>query len=171
MGGSTVTGFDEYVAARGPALLRLAVMLTGDPHRAEDLVQDALAQAFRHWPTVTAADSPHAYVRRILVRQHLSWWRRASSRERPMAEPASASASVESDVGESYASRDAAWSLLARLPRQQRTVLALRYYEDLSDAQIAEALGCSSATVRAHASRGLGALREVVPTLDEELLP
>lgn len=168
--------FEEFVTARGPALLRLALMLTGDAHLAEDLVQSALASAFRHWRRVESADSPQAYVRQILVREHLSWRRRRSSgeivRDTGAGPPArtNGEAAGADRVGQ-LASRDAAWALLARLPRKQRAVLALRYYEDLSDAQIAAALGCSAATVRSNASRALATLRTVVPDLDEELLP
>ena len=168
--------FEEFVTARGPALLRLALMLTGDAYLAQDLVQSALASAYRHWRRVEAADAPQAYVRQILVREHLSWWRRRSSGEivgDTRAEPSGRSAwrGATADVTGELASRDAAWALLARLPRKQRAVLALRYYEDLSDAQIAAALGCSAATVRSNASRALATLRTIVPDLDEELLP
>jgi RNA polymerase sigma-70 factor (sigma-E family) len=165
--------FEEFVAARGPALLRLALMLTGDSYLAQDLVQSALASAFRHWNRVEAADSPQAYVRQILVREHLSWRRRRSSREIVGGGSAAESGPGRPgpDAAGVLASRDAAWALLARLPRKQRAVLALRYYEDLSDAQIAVALGCSAATVRSNAARALATLRAVVPQLDEELLP
>jgi RNA polymerase sigma-70 factor (sigma-E family) len=168
--------FDEFVTARGPALLRLALMLTGDAYLAQDLVQSALASAYRHWRRVEAAEAPQAYVRQILVREHLSWRRRRSSEE-IVSDTRSESSRAPTDVRSSrdatgeFASRDAAWALLARLPRTQRAVLALRYYEDLSDAQIAAALGCSAATVRSNAARALATLRTVVPDLDEELLP
>jgi RNA polymerase sigma-70 factor (sigma-E family) len=165
--------FEEFVAARGPALLRLALMLTGDAHLAQDLVQSTLASVFRHWSRVESADSPPAYVRQILVREHLSWRRRRSSGEIVGgASPAESSPRRPgADSAESLASRDAAWALLARLPRKQRAVLALRYYEDLSDLQIAAVLGCSAATVRSNAARALATLRTVLPQLDEELLP
>lgn len=159
------------MASCAPALLRLATVLSGDPARAEDLVQEALVKAYRHWPAVEAATSPYSYVRRIVVREHVSWWRRRSSSERPVSQAPDVGAPRGPDVAETHASREAAVALLNRLPRVQRTVLALRYYEDLSDAQIAATLGVSESTVRAHASRGLAALRAAVPDLDPEELP
>jgi RNA polymerase sigma factor (sigma-70 family) len=93
-----------------------------------------------------------------------------SSREVPVAEPADRNLAVE-DIAVSYTSRDAAWTLLRRLPRRQRAVLALRYYEDLSDAEIASILGCTPGTVRSQAARALATLRAVTPSLDPEALP
>jgi RNA polymerase sigma-70 factor (sigma-E family) len=161
--------FDAFVAARGPALLRLALMLTGERFAAEDLVQAALAKAYRHWSRVQLAESPEAYVRRIVVREHLSWRRRRSSAEVPRAyvDPGH----LDPDPATAGAARDAAWRLLAELPRTQRTVLVLRYYADLTDNAIAELLRCAPATVRSNASRGLAALREISQTYDEEALP
>ena len=169
--------FEELVATRGHALLRFTVMLCGERHQAEDLLQAVLAKAYRRWSRVAAADRPEAYLKTMLVNEHLSWWRRRSNRELPAPagadsqRGASDSESVTADSSASHASRDAAWALLARLPRRQRVVLVLRFYEDLSDDQIAQTLGCAVGTVRATASRALGALRAVVPTLDKELLP
>jgi RNA polymerase sigma-70 factor (sigma-E family) len=164
--------FDAFVAARGPALLRLALLLTGDPHRAEDLVQMALARAYQHWGRVRRAGDPEAYVNRILVRQHVSWRRLRSSSEVVGLPSASASSAGDHpDVASAVTSRAAAWALLGRLPRRQRAVLVLRYYADMSDAQVAAELGCSEGTVRSQAARALAALRAVVPDLDEELLP
>lgn len=161
--------FTELVAARGHALLRFAVMLCGDEDRAADLVQAALTRAYRRWARVAAADRPEAYLKAMIVNEHLRWWRRLSNRELP-----AVSAPPEvggSDASAAHASRDAAWALLGRLPRRQRAVLVLRYYEDLSDDQIAAVLGCAASTVRATASRALTTLRAIVPTLDRELLP
>jgi RNA polymerase sigma factor (sigma-70 family) len=119
-------------------------------------VQVALEKALRAWGRVSRADSPLAYVRRIVVREHLSWLRSRSAGERiglPYYELAAPDPAEAVDV------RDAVWQLLAVLPRQQRTVLVLRLFEDLSDDEIADVLGCRTATVRAHASRGLASLR------------
>ena len=158
--------------------MRLALMLTGDPHRAEDLVQSTLAKTYLHWRRVRRADAPEAYVRKVLVRQYVSWLRLRSSgevvglpAEGAGAEPAGGETDGASDLATTLASREAAWALLARLPRRQRAVLVLRYYADMSDEQVAKALGCSVGTVRSNASRGLATLRTVVPDLDEELLP
>jgi RNA polymerase sigma-70 factor (sigma-E family) len=151
--------FDGFVAGRGPALLRLALMLTRDRHAAEDLVQTALAKTYRHWTRVQRADSPEAYVRRIVVREHLSRRRRRSTSEIPSGYVDSGHTDV--DPGAASAARDAAWRLLAELPKAQRTVLVLRYYVDLTDDAIAELLRCSASTVRSNASRGIAALREI----------
>ncbi|MER7331476.1 MULTISPECIES: SigE family RNA polymerase sigma factor [unclassified Micromonospora] len=161
--------FEEFVTARGAALLRFALMLTGDRHQAEDLVQSVLAKAYVRWARVAGMSRPEAYLKRVLVNENLRWWRRLSSRELPVAAPADGAAGPD-DAG-SHAARDAAWALLRRLPRRQRAVLVLRYYEDLSDTQIAEVLGCAPATVRSQAARALATLRATVPTIDREALP
>jgi RNA polymerase sigma-70 factor (sigma-E family) len=161
--------FDEFVAAHGRGLLRTALMLCGDTHRAEDLAQATLAGAFRKWRRVAAAGEPAAYVRAMLVNEFLSWRRRRWTTELPVAE--TGDTALVDDHQQHYAARSAAWELLAGLPRRQRAVLVLRYYEDLSDADIGRVLGCSASTVRSQASRGLAALRAAVPTLDREALP
>ena len=148
-------GFDEFAAARGDALLRFAYLLCGDAYLAEDLVQTVLARAYAKWPKVAGAERPEAYVKKMLVNEHLSWRRRRSSGEVAVADPEAGAVGAD----ESVADRDAAWRLLATLPRRQRAVLVLRYYEDLSDAGIADALGCSVGAVRAYASRALATLR------------
>lgn len=156
-------GFDEFAAARGDALLRFAYLLCGDAHLAEDLVQNVLSRAFPRWDRVAAAAHPEAYVKKMLVNEHLSWRRRLSSRE--VVRDALPDAPVAAD--DAVVHRDAAWRLLATLPRRQRAVLVLRYYEDLSDAAIAEVLGCSAGAVRAYASRALATLRLTAPTSEE----
>jgi RNA polymerase sigma-70 factor (sigma-E family) len=149
--------FEEFVATHGAALLRTAYLASGDADRSQDLVQGALEKALRAWPKVQRADSPLAYVRRIVVREHLSWLRTRSAGER-IGLPAHHATPV-ADGNDTVDMRDTVWRLLATLPRQQRTVLVLRLFDDLTDNQIADALGCRPATVRAHASRGLTALR------------
>jgi RNA polymerase sigma-70 factor (sigma-E family) len=150
--------FEEYVAARGPALVRFATLLTGDNHRAEDLAQEALAKAYLSWRRIRRTDRPDVYVRRLLINTDRSWWRRRSSREIPVDRTADRPAA--GDVGTEAGDRDAMWRLVARLPERQRAVIVLRYYEDLDDATIAEILDCSAATVRTHAMRALTTLRE-----------
>jgi len=150
--------FDEYVAARGQALLRLAFVLVRDEHLAEDLVQTALTDAFRHWRKVSRADHPDAYVRRILINTHLAWIRRRSSGERPTADPPAPAPSA--DHADGIVSRDESRRLLDALAPRARTVLVLRYYADLDDAAIADLLDISPSTVRATASRALATLRE-----------
>jgi RNA polymerase sigma-70 factor (sigma-E family) len=162
--------FEDWVAARGTRLLRFADALCGDHHRAEDLVQAALAKALGRWARVAAMAYPEAYLRQIIVNEYLSWWRRRARTEVTTPAPPDRQADGP-DLAGDQASRDAAWRLLARLPRRQRAVLVLRYYEDLSDDQIAEVLGCATGTVRSTATRALAALRTVVPHLDRETLP
>lgn len=148
--------FDTLVAARGDALLRFAYVLCGDAHLAEDLVQTVLARAYAKWSRVSASERVEPYVKRMIVNEHLSWRRRRSSGEVAVAE---APDRAGGDGVQAYADRDAMWRLLATLPRRQRAVLVLRYYEDLPDAAIAETLGCAESTVRAYAARALAALR------------
>ncbi|GAB3351918.1 SigE family RNA polymerase sigma factor [Micromonospora halotolerans] len=150
--------FEEYVGSRGPALLRLARLLTGDAHRAEDLTQDVLARAYVHWRKIARADRPDVYVRRMLVNANSSWWRRRSSRE--LAVDTFAERPERGDLGGEAADRDEMWRLIRALPDRQRAVLVLRYYEDLDDATIAQILDCSPVTVRTHAMRALAQLRE-----------
>ncbi|MCW3818715.1 SigE family RNA polymerase sigma factor [Micromonospora sp. DR5-3] len=150
--------FEEYVGSRGPALLRLARLLTGDEHRAEDLTQDVLARAYVHWRKIARADRPDVYVRRMMVNANASWWRRRSSRE--LAVDSFAEQAHRGDLGGEAADRDEMWRLIRALPDRQRAVLVLRYYEDLDDATIAQILDCSPVTVRTHAMRALAHLRE-----------
>ncbi|HEU4422309.1 MAG TPA: SigE family RNA polymerase sigma factor [Pilimelia sp.] len=160
MGGTVALeppSFEEYVAARGPALVRFAILITGDDHRAEDLVQDALARAYLRWDRIGRADRPDIYVRRMLINASRSWWRRRTNRELPVERPTERPAA--GDFGAEAAERDEMWRLIAKLPHRQRAVLVLRYYEDLDDATIAETLDCSAATVRTHAMRALNMLR------------
>jgi RNA polymerase sigma-70 factor (sigma-E family) len=161
--------FDDFVAARGQALLRFTLMLCGDRHQAEDLVQSALAKAYPRWSRISAMERPEAYLKTVLVHDHLRWWRRSSSTEVPLAQPPVDT--VVGDGADALASRDAAWDLIRRLPKRQRAVLVLRYYEDLSDAEVAVVLGCTPSTVRSQAARALSALRAAIPTMDREALP
>lgn len=150
--------YADVVAAHAPALLRLAVMLTGHPADAEDLLQSTLLRVARHADRVAGMGAPAAYLRTALVNEHASRGRGLSRRVRTVPsteapEPAVAAGSDVVDV------RDEAWRWLATLKPQQRAVLVLRFYEDLPDAEIALLLGCSESTVRSHAFRGLAALR------------
>ena len=129
-------------------------------------MQGSLEKALRSWDKVASADVPVAYVRRIVVREHVSWLRKRSAGERI---GLTATDETSADLSESVDVRDAVWRLLATLPRQQRAVLVLRLFEDLTDDEIAEALGCRPATVRAYAARALATLRSH-PAL-HDLLP
>jgi RNA polymerase sigma-70 factor (sigma-E family) len=153
--------FEEYVSVRSYRLLKFAYVLCGDRYLAEDLVQDVLARAHRHWSRIEA-EQPDAYLRTAIVRAHLSWRRRRISTEKLTADPPEPSTSAP-DFTQRLAVRDELWALLTRLPRAQRAVLVLRFYEDLDDRRIAEVLGCAPATVRVHAARALDKLRGSLP--------
>ncbi len=159
--------FEEFVHSRGTALVRFARLLTGDDHRADDLVQEVLAKAFAKWRRMSAADRPDIYVRRMLINANTSWWRRRSSTELSVAEPTDRPG--PHDIGDEVAQRDHLWRLVVTLPVRQRAVLVLRYYEDLDDASIAEILTCSAVTVRTAALRGLTTLRERYRVHDSSL--
>ncbi|WP_412741079.1 SigE family RNA polymerase sigma factor [Krasilnikovia sp. MM14-A1259] len=155
--------FEDFAVTRLPSLLRYAVVLTGDRHLAQDIVQEVLARAQVKWRRIRAADAPEAYVRRMLLNEYLSWRRSWTVRNvRPAGERlvdlGDARGGVD-DHADGVAEVDALRSRLAGLPRKQRAVLVLRYYEQLPDDAIADLLGCSQATVRSHASRALSTLR------------
>lgn len=147
--------FDEYVRHALPPLMRFAVVLTGDVELAQDVVQEALLRACSRWATVQRAGNPHAYVRRIVVHEAVSW-RRKWGRIHPAPE-----AVLERSVTDplTFDARDALLRELNRLPARQRAVLVLRYFEELSDDEIAATLGCRPVTVRGYAHRALTALR------------
>lgn len=152
--------FEEYMAARQPSLLRTAYLLTGDRHGAEDLVQTSLAKLYLSWDKVQRRELVDGYVRRIMVNEHNSVWRRAWKRREVPTEAVPDRVGVEDrhDHGE----RSALWEFVQTLPRRQRAVVVLRYYEDLSEAETADLLGISVGTVKSQASRALAALRERV---------
>lgn len=147
--------FESFMAAALPGLLRFGHVLTGDPHRAEELVQSALVKTYQRWGRVDQA-TPHAYVRAAMVNTHTSWWRRG--RRESLLLSSFDLASAASPIGE-YDDRDVALQALRSLPPKQRAVLVLRYYEDLSEADIATTLRCSTGTVKSQASRALRTLR------------
>ncbi|MCU1589617.1 MAG: polymerase, sigma-24 subunit, subfamily protein [Frankiales bacterium] len=145
--------FEEYVAARFPALRRLAYLLTGDWTEAEDLVQDALVRCERRWSGI-ATDDPHAYVRRSVVNGAANWRRRRRI-ELPLDE-----GGAVADHTPATDERLVLLEALRRLPVDQRQVLALRFFEQLSEAETAHALDIAPGTVKSRTSRGLAALRE-----------
>lgn len=147
-------GFEEFVVGASPRLLRTAFLLTRDRGHAEDLVQTALARAWRAWRRVHG--DPEPYVRRIMVNTYATWWRRKWRAEQPTdVLPEPAGASPQADVDQ----RDWLWQALGRLPRRQRAVVVLRFYEDLTEAQTAHTLGVSVGTVKSQTNRALTRLR------------
>jgi RNA polymerase sigma-70 factor (sigma-E family) len=152
--------FAAFVADRLDRLLRYATALTCDPHLAQDIVQDVLLRAQSRWPRIEAMAAPDAYVRRMITNEYLSWRRRRASRTVSSTHGAlDAIGTPTADPAGWYAERDAMRARIAALPRKQRAAILLRYYEDCTDAQIAEILGCSTGTVRSHISRALASLR------------
>jgi RNA polymerase sigma-70 factor (sigma-E family) len=159
--------FHEYVRSRLPGLLRIAFLLTGDAHLADDLVQQALIRVASRWERVIAAGDPEPYVRKVLYHQHVSWWRRHRRAELPTEElPDVAVADHTASVAISLA----VWQALAALAPRQRAVLILRFYEDLSEARAAEVLGCSVSTVKSQTRDALARLRAAAPDLAEVML-
>ena len=150
--------FEEFVTARLPAVLRFAGVLAGDRGLAEDVVQDVLIRASSRWQAIAQLDRPEAYVRKMVVNEFLSW-RRRSWRMVPAGAGSDLGGPAMPDPAAVYAERDAMAAELAKLPRRQRAVLVLRYYQGLSDSDIAAVLGCRTGTVRGYASRALAALR------------
>jgi RNA polymerase sigma-70 factor (sigma-E family) len=158
--------FEEYVRARTPALLRIAFLVAGNPHDAEDLVQSALEKAATRWRRL---DDPEAYLRRVIYTQSVSRWRRLRARppELLTAAPPEAGAgrtaapTAEADLD----TRLALYAALRRLTPKQRAVLVLRYYEDRTEAESAILLGVSTETVKSQTRLALRRLRELAPDL------
>ena len=156
-------GFRAFVDARSSALLRTAWMLTGDGQLAEDLLQAALARTWPHWRRVRDGQ-PEAYVRRVMVNLQAAWWRRRWRGEQP-------SDDVPDGLvgGDPFAAVDERLLLTAALralPLRQRQVVVLRYYEDLSEHEVAAVMGCSAGTVKSQAAKGLAKLRVALAPTD-----
>ena len=149
--------FEDFVALRSSVLWRSAWLLNGDEHKAEDLLQTALLKAWRRWPSITREGSVEAYVRRALVTTYTDWWRRKWKGEVPTGNLPEASDGGH-DIADSDLRQDVLGAL-ATLTRGQRAVVVLRYFDDLTEAQTAEVLGCSVGTVKSQASRAMAALR------------
>jgi RNA polymerase sigma-70 factor (sigma-E family) len=162
----TEADFSAYVAARRPRLFRTACVLCGDPHRAEDIVQDALARLYSAWDRVSRMDNVDGYVRRIVVNAHHSDWRRPWRRE-----SAAVPADVPVDAGFPVEDAAAVRSALAKLPQGQRKVIVLRYIWDLTIEQTALELGISTGTVKSQSSLAMAALRSALaPDFDAVLV-
>lgn len=155
--------FRGFVTTRGFALLRTAYLLTGDQQLAEDLVQTALEKAVTHWHSIRVAAAAESYVRRTMYREQVSIWRRRRVTELPtvvLPEPRRALGDGD-PVEDRLVLRDA----LMTLGRRQRTVIVLRYFEDMTEEQVADALGISVGTVKSQAHRALAHLRETCSDL------
>lgn len=156
--------FEAYARARTAALSRIAYLLTGDHHLAEDLVQQTFLRVAGRWRRVVAGGDPDPYVRRVLYHQHISWWRRTRRITRV---PLAGTDRPVPDAADRVAVTVAVQGALARLGPRQRAALVLRYFEDLSEAQTAEVLGCRVGTVKSQVRDGLARLRVLAPELAE----
>lgn len=155
--------FTAFVRAHTPALSRTAYLLAGDPNAAEDLLQSAFAATYVHWGRLRHLDEAALYVRRQLTSTMTSWRRRRSSTEVLMAEPVSEGAADRADEGAGEREqRDELVRALRQLSARQRAVIVLRFYDDLTEAQVADVLGCSVGSVKTHAHRGFERLRELL---------
>jgi RNA polymerase sigma-70 factor (sigma-E family) len=154
--------FEDYVVANLSRLARFAAVLTGDRTTAEDILQTVLARACAQWDRVNDADVPHAYVRRMIVNEHLSWQRRA--RRVFLAADLEDLLPAVDDGSEQHANRLALLERVQRLPPRQRAAIVLRYYEDLDDDEIATTLGTTTSTVRSNIARALATMRVETPS-------
>ena len=166
---SDESDFHDYVGAKIAAWSRVAYLLTGDWHAAEDLVQVTLIRLATHWPRVSAGGDPDAYVRRVLYTQHVSLWRKrrhltpSLSLSAQLTPPGAAVRDGADEVATAVVIRNA----LARLTRKQRAVLVLRFFEDRTEAETARALRCSVSTVKSQTRDALARIRVVAPELHE----
>ena len=157
--------FEEFVASRLHAVVRYATVVTWDPHLAEDITQDVLVRAQARWTRIGQLDAPEQYVKRMVVNEFLSWRRRLAARVVLL--PGESLEELTAQVPDHTVmvdDRDLVRRLIAGLPPKQRAAIALRYYEDLTDEQIGEILGCRTGTVRSYLSRGLAVLRKALPS-------
>ncbi|MGW0415506.1 SigE family RNA polymerase sigma factor [Streptomyces collinus] len=160
--------FQSFMTGRWPRLMRTAFLLTGERHAAEDLVQSTLERVYVAWRRVGSADDPEAYVRRVMINAHA---RRHRRRLKEFLAPKDDAGLVRdvADAGDRMAQaddRDALLEALAQLPARQREAVVLRYWEDLTETQTAEAMGCSVGTVKSNAAKGIAKLR-ALPGLAE----
>lgn len=148
--------FREFVSARGRALLRSAYLLTGNLADAEDLVQSALAKTYQAWNRIEDRKALDGYVRRAMVNTHISWWRRHRVDEYPTDEIPDQPAADTSGNSEL---RDTLQRAIDRLPQRMRAAVVLRYFEDMTEAEVADVLGVSQGTVKSTVSRAVAKLR------------
>ncbi|WP_235738490.1 SigE family RNA polymerase sigma factor [Nocardioides alcanivorans] len=164
--------FSAWMTARQPALHRTAYLLAGDHHTAEDLVSATLAKVYLAWHRIERRDSVDGYARRVLVNEHNSLWRRPWKKREVTRDELPEQFGVHDHYDEGQ--RGELWSLVQQLPRKQRAVIVLRYYEELTETEIADALGVSPGTVKSQASRAMATLRThaaqsgIVPTTSGE---
>jgi RNA polymerase sigma-70 factor (sigma-E family) len=152
--------FVEFVETANPSLRRTAYLISGDRHKADDIVQDALYKLYLHWSKINRVGNPFAYARRMVVNAAYDGGRRPWRREHSIADVPEQP--VATDFASGHADRDEVLAALRTLAPRQRACVVLRYYEDLSVEQAAEVLGCSEGTVKSQAARGLETLRKAM---------
>jgi RNA polymerase sigma-70 factor (sigma-E family) len=156
-----MSDFDEFVARHVDELLRTAFLIAWDDREAEDLVQECLFKLARRWPRVRRMELPLAYARRILINLATDGARGRARRRVELDPPATVTGAVVDPLA-AHGDRAELFDAPAALPVRQRAVLVLRYFNDLTEAQAAEVLGCAPGTVKSSASRGLARLREAL---------
>jgi RNA polymerase sigma-70 factor (sigma-E family) len=161
--------FREFMRGRWPAMVRLAYGLTGDLGHAEDVAQAAFARAYASWSRVARTGDPDAYVRRIVINENNSRFRRRRVTERLVDAVPEPSGRRAADTADALGASDALLKALRRLGPRQRAVIVLRFWMDMSEAETAAALGCSVGTVKSQASRALAALRGSAELMEGEL--
>ena len=161
-GTARANGFRDYVMSRSPSLLRAAYLLTGNRADAEDLVQAALAKTYQAWDRIEDRAALDGYVRRAMINTHISWWRRRKFEEYPTDELPDQPVADHAGRGDLH---DSLRSAVERLPQRMRAAVVLRYYEDMTEAEVADVLGVSQGTVKSTVSRAVAKLR-----VDAELL-
>ena len=163
------SAFAEFVAARSAALHRTAYLMVGEHALAQDLLQEALTKTYVAWPRLRDVSNAEAYTRRAITTTAISWWRKRSWHEQPHGDlPHREPATASSD--DAVATRDWVWTALQQLPPRQRAAIVLRYYEDLTEAQTAAAMGCAVGTVKSQVSQAIKRLRAELGD-DADLLP
>jgi RNA polymerase sigma-70 factor (sigma-E family) len=162
--------FAEFVSARSAALHRAAYLMVGDVSLAQDLVQEALTRTYVAWPRLRDTSKAEAYTRKAITTTAITWFRRRSFHERPTDRVDDRPGGGHED---GLTQRAWVWEALLELPVRQRAAVVLRYYEDLTEAQTAEAMGCAVGTVKSQVSAALSKLRERLGDSDElaDLLP
>lgn len=164
---ATQQDFVDFVAARQQALLRFAYLLTSDHHTAEDLVQTALAKTYLSWSKLRDRGALDSYVRRIIINENISLWRRAWKRNERPCDSLPEAGTGHPDEAPTHS--DALWRIIQTLPTKQRAAVVLRYYEDRTEAETASILGCSVGTVKSQTSRAIAAMRSAL-SADPSLL-
>ncbi|HWJ81161.1 MAG TPA: SigE family RNA polymerase sigma factor [Nocardioides sp.] len=162
-----VTAFTEFCGARADALFRTAYLMVGDHQLAQDLLQEALVKTLLAWPRLSDRGNLEAYTRRVIVTTSISWRRRRSFHERPQ-EPLPELSGP--DAAEAVVTHGALVAALRTVPPRQRAAIVLRYYQDLTEQQTADAMGCSVGAVKSQVSAGLRRLRETLgPAFDHSV--